>query len=74
MKLVAGCYPKNKTVYKYRKSSIKPPPSQISPPFFGKTVNKPPLAIKLSLPTPNYSSLINDRLYSSIKTVELCVD
>ena len=45
------------------KSSIKPPPFQrsplplISPTFQGKKVNKPPL------PSPNYSSLINYRLY-----------
>ena len=46
------------------KSSIKPPPPfqrsplpLISPPFQGKKVNKPPL------PSPNYSSLINYRLY-----------
>ena len=47
----------------YRKSSIKPP-SQIRPlplislpPFQGKKVNK------LPVPSPNYSSLINDKLY-----------
>ena len=52
----------------YRKSSIKPPPPQLSPvplirpppPFQGKKVNKPPATL---LPFHNYSSLINDRLY-----------
>ena len=61
----------------YRKSSIKPPPPQISPvplirpppPFPGKKVNNPPpppVSIKppaTLLPFHNYSSLINDRLY-----------
>ena len=37
----------------------------LSPPFQGKKVNKPSLSIKLPLPSPIYSPLINDydRLY-----------
>ena len=56
------------------------PPSQISPlplispPFQGKKVNKPPLSIKPLLPSPIYSSLINDRLYQSTTTVKLRED
>ena len=53
----------------YCKSSIKPP-SQLAfpPPSLGKKVNKPPL------PSPNYSSVINDRLYLSITNLILHVD
>jgi len=48
-----------------------PPPSPIQirplplirPPFKGKKVNRPPSSIKPPLPSPNYSLLINDRLY-----------
>ena len=54
----------------YRKSSIKPPlsnkpPSSNSPPpFQGKKVNKPPSIFSSDpLPSPNYSTLINERLY-----------
>ena len=42
------------------KSSINPPPHHS---------NKPLPLIISSLPSPNYSSLINDRLYKSIKTL-----
>ena len=54
----------------YRKSSIKPPFSNKPPfPFFqGKKVNKP------LFHSPNYSSIINDRLYQWITTVTLRVD
>ena len=58
----------NLWIFKYRKCSIrhplsnKPPPSN-NPPFFqGKKVNKPPSLLGPP-PTPNYSPLINDRLY-----------
>ena len=53
----------------YCKSSIKSPSQLASPPpSLGKKVNKPPL------PSPNYSSVINDRLYWSITNVKLHVD
>ena len=58
----------NLWIFKYRKCSVrhplsnKPPPSD-NPPFFqGKKVNKPPSLLGPP-PTPNYSPLINDRLY-----------
>ena len=64
----------------YRKSSIKPP-SQISPlplirppPLFrGRKLISPP-SLLTPLPSPIYSSLINDRLYQSTTTVKLRVD
>ena len=46
----------------YRESRLYLAPSQTPPPpppFQGKKVNKPPAP----LPSPNYSSLINDGLY-----------
>ena len=57
----------------YLKPSIKPLLSQISPPFQGKKVSKPPLSINAS-PSPNYSSLMNGRLYKLNTTVKLRVD
>ena len=50
-------------------SQIMPLPL-ISLPFQRKKINKRPFSIKSPLPTPNYSSLINDRLYQSITTVK----
>ena len=42
------------------------------PPFSGKKVSKPPISIKPPpLPSPIYSSLINDRLYQSTTMVYL---
>ena len=51
----------------------KPPPSNKPAPLFqGKKVNKPHLSIKPPpLPSPIYSSLINDRLYQSTTMVYL---
>ena len=53
--------------------SNKPPPSNKPAPLFqGKKVNKPPISIKPPpLPSPIYSSLINDRLYQSSTMVYL---
>ena len=60
-------YPNNSKIYRkfYIKAPLSnnPPPSNKSLPFQGKKVNKPQPSIKHPLPTPNYSSLINDRLY-----------
>ena len=62
-------------LFDYRKFSFKLPSqirplSLVTPPFFqGKKVNKAP-----SLPSPNYFSLLNDRLYQSITTVKLRMD
>ena len=60
----------------YCKSSTKPrlsnkPPPSNKPPFSGALSIKPPSP---PLPSPNYSSLIDDGLYQSITTVKLCVD
>ena len=46
-------------LFDYRKFSVKPPASSKSPLFSGlrKLISPPPH------PSPNYSSLINDRLY-----------
>ena len=52
----------------YCKSSIKPHSQLAFAPSLGNKVNKPPL------PSPNYSSVINDRLYWSITNVKLHVD
>ena len=57
--------------------SNKPPPSNKPPLFRGRKLISPlphSPSIKHPLPTPNYSSLINERLDRSITTVKLRVD
>ena len=45
-------------------SQISPLPLIAPPPFQGKKVNKPPSIFSSDpLPSPNYSTLINERLY-----------
>ena len=58
---------KHDSKFSYRKSYIKPRL------FRGRKLISPPLLSPPS-PPPDYSSLINDRLYLSITTVKLRVD